>query len=144
MSVGWTSGDPGTLPSRMRPTAAFWIVLVMLCGCGEITRSELLGKYVADYSSDDTIEVLNDGTYVHRFRGEDGAGATLREERGRWEYEKFRGEPMMTFTDFVQSSPEDPLPKRQGLWGVRPERRTLRWSIRLVVNRDLDRYYVKM
>jgi hypothetical protein len=94
---------------------------------GPISRAEVTGEYVSDYEQSDTLELREEGSYVHRFvtpAESKGAEPKTTEERGAWDFHASGGEPTITFFDFsswpyIRSS-------RRGFWVVRPERAPLR------------------
>jgi hypothetical protein len=136
-------GDPGALrPLSVTIALAGWLS----ASCRrEITRSEVLGRYVSDESEADTLELRPDGAYVHRFlmkEKTEGTSGRPIEERGTWDIDVTHGDSTVTFNDFFPSWGSF-LPRRRGFWIVEPERSLFRGNVRLCIDPDLNHYYLK-
>ena len=115
-----------------------FIACLFFIGCTRLGPSILVGDYAANHQKgEDVIYVNPDGTYIHRFKGPDGKQM---EQSGKWEYEQFQGDPLLTFYDFVHWS--DGPTASKGIWPAAITRSFGR--IRLVLDRDSDLYYAKV
>jgi hypothetical protein len=77
----------------------FALLSFSLVGCSaHPSKEKLVGKYVLRVSTGtDSIDLKDDGTYIHRFQCDQGTSAT---QNGRWELENLEAGPTVTLDDF--------------------------------------------
>jgi hypothetical protein len=119
---------------------AFCAILPLFCtGCGNITRDDVLGKYLANHGKGlDEIEIKPDGTYFHACKLHDGSST---ENSNQWNLHFEKDKPRITFSNFRFCFP--PYSKTPpGFWDVDIDR-SLMGSLRLDIDSDVHYYYKK-
>ena len=120
------------------------LVFFLAAGCTskEITRQDVIGKYVANYNKDkvsvDSIEVKADGTYIHYFKSaQDGAAFT---DTGTWKFDYWKDTPQLNLVNFTfrYEEPEGYIAKN-GVWAATVQDE----GNRLLINDDLGLHYDK-
>jgi hypothetical protein len=121
----------------------FIFSLAVGCTSKEITRQDIIGKYVANYDKDkvtiDSIEVRADGTYIHYFKpAKDGNSFT---NIGTWTFEYENGEPRLNFRNFTigYQEPEGLVSKTGYIWSPEVQND----GDRLLIDEDYDLHYDK-
>jgi hypothetical protein len=115
------------------------LVAAFCTSCGrKLEPADLIGRYVSNRgAATDVVELRADGTYVHTF-GIPGKPPFV--NTNRWEFQYRKGEPRLTFWEFVFKSTKGPI-GGPAIWDVEIERS--RGRLRLCISPDLDHYYVK-
>lgn len=114
--------------------------ITIFSGCsGEIDIKTVIGNYVANHQKGtDTLELRPDGTYNYQYIFPDGGEIKI---SNKWEFNNSDGKPIITFHKFIFGLPgygsKDP-----GFWIVEVKR-TLTGDLRLVIDPDLNYYYIK-
>ena len=126
-----------------------WAVLLIAClvpACEQVgvEPNEVIGRYRMNAGkAEDILEIHPNGKYVHLYRS---AGKGVIVGRGKWEYEEIAGRPYIALHDFIhryRSELGASLPQNPGIWPA-PVVKSRSGSIRLSVNQDLGRYYLKV
>jgi hypothetical protein len=117
------------------------IFFFIVIGCAEkIDQSMVIGKYQANHNkSTDTLEVLADGTYIYKYKMDDGKYLT---NNNTWEFKYLDNKPTIIFSSFIFGLPGYGT-KKPGFWFVEVEK-AFRGNVRLYIDRDLNYYYSKV
>ena len=99
-----------------------FVTFLFVSSCGrEITRQDVLGTYYANYDKGevarDSIEVKNDGTYIHTFQSVKNVENNFI-NIGTWSFKYFNGEPDIRFENFKMGySPNENIDQLKKTWG---------------------------
>jgi hypothetical protein len=120
------------------------VSLLLVGGCSKaIEHDEILGHYqLSTPQFRDTLELYDDGSYIHSFTSPTG-DVTI--DRGRWEFTRESGRLALVFHGFTHRARAyyaPSAPREAGMWPVVIEK-TWRGQIRLEVDRDIDLFYVR-
>ena len=117
-------------------------MLFVFYGCeAHFQESELVGVYKANHKkAEDIIFLKKDHTYRHTYK----TSENLFERVGKWEYEYFQGQPLISFYNFDHRWRYDFVEEKgvRNIWPAFPER-TLFGKIILGLDDDLGFYYEK-
>jgi hypothetical protein len=111
----------------------------------EISRPQLIGIYVCSSSDSDTLELKQDGTYVHKYldpRPSVPSSGKEISEKSSWTFEERADGPTIVFQDFFPAWPTH-LPRARSFWIVKPDRTGWRRSIILNVDPDVGTQYTQ-
>lgn len=124
----------------------FLVAAVTSTGCAmeNIDRTDLVGRYVANYENAiDTLELREDGTYVHHYKSLTGDKEFT--NTNTWEFEYKDEKPRIIFSEFISGLPEQYSgpSKNSGYWITEIRRSLISSSVKLPIFEDLDYYYTK-
>jgi hypothetical protein len=120
------------------------LLTVVLAGCwGEPQQTDLPGVYAfAKDGVRQEITIDADGSYTNSLYRD---GALVWSDKGRWEYGRLKGKPMMVTFEQFRNGVKDrqPFPGVRGFWAVEPER-SWRGAIVFCFDLDLGHYFERV
>ena len=119
-------------------------MIIALSACeAQFKESELIGTYKANHDKgEDVIVLKEEGIYIHTFKTPE----KLFEREGKWEYEIFMDQPLISFYNFDHRWRDDYYTYKKDEKNVWPSfiERSIFGKIRLGLSADLDYYYEKV